>query len=116
MTRIEDLVRREFREAAMAQRVCRGCGRTDRWAAHHVVYAQEVRRRGGNEWDGRNAMRLCDRCHGKHHGPQRIALGRLSEANLDFAFELLGPFAYDYLRRRYTGDDPRLEDRLARAA
>lgn len=93
---------------------------------HHVVYEQHLRR----EWDGnadvrklwpryamlkndpRNLMDLCVGCHLGRFGHHRLSVKELSEDALDFAFELLGPKAYDYLRRRYAGDDPRLETRL----
>lgn len=37
----------------------------------------------------------------------------LTGENIAFAFTLLGEAAYDYLRRRYEGEDPRLELALA---
>jgi hypothetical protein len=79
---------------------------------HHVVYRQEVRREGGDVWDGRNALALCEGCHSSHHrrGDRVVPLTALRDENYDFARELLGGGrAYEYLRRRYAGEDPRLE-------
>lgn len=77
---------------------------------HHVVYQQEVARRGGDEWDSDNALRLCHSCHSSHHRRGRILpVSILRDENIKFAFTLLGAFAYDYLRRRYIEDDERLE-------
>lgn len=79
-------------------------------ALHHVVYRQHVRREGGDEWDPRNALPLCDSCHSRHHRRSRvIALSVLPASALEFASELLGAYAFDYLRRYYGGKDPRLE-------
>ena len=92
---------------------CRGTG--NRHHQHHAVYRQQVRRHGGDEWDPRNALLLCDSCHLRHHNrcPALPATVLRSE-NIAFAVELLGaPAAYEYLRRRYTGDDPRLEALIA---
>lgn len=102
-----------WRSQAAARCVC--CGSDDRLQLHHVIYAQNVRRAGGDPWDPRDSLTTCIRCHcGHHHGTKgRIALTLLRDENLDFAFELLGAAAYDYLRRHYAGDDPRLEERLA---
>ena len=77
---------------------------------HHVVYEQHVRANGGDRWDPRNALRLCVSCHSSHHHRGRVLpLVALRDANLQFAFELLGAGAYDYLRRYYRGPDPRLD-------
>jgi hypothetical protein len=83
----------------------------DRLAQHHVVYEQHVRNEGGDCHDGRNALCLCDSCHMSHHrrGTRVVPLEVLRDCNFEFAGELLGPAAYDYLRRRYVGEDPRLD-------
>jgi len=49
-------------------------------------------------------------CHGAHHGRSRtLSLAVLPDSAYSFAVEVLGAgAAYEYLRRRYTGDDPRL--------
>lgn len=99
---------------------CRRCptrlGRVD---LHHVVYEQHVRRAGGDVYDPRNGLTLCGVCHATHHGQLdrgKVALSVLRDENYDFAFELLGPAAYDYLRRHYSGEDPRLDALLQREA
>lgn len=77
---------------------------------HHVVYEQHVKREGGDRWDPRNALRLCVSCHSSHHRRGRVVpLVALRDENYEFAAELLGSAAYDYLRRRYAGEDPRLD-------
>ena len=82
---------------------------------HHVTYRQAVRRASGDEWDPRNAMTLCTSCHGHHQRGRVIPLTSLSAGALEFAVDLLGAGpAFEYLRRRYAGDDPRLESHLAR--
>lgn len=71
--------------------------------AHHVVYEQHVRRRGGDVADERNLIGLCYDCHRRHHN--RVAVLPLSvlpgEA-VDFAHELMGDAATDYFRRYYA--------------
>lgn len=92
--------------------LCALCGVRAR-ARHHVTYAQEVRRRGGDLYAQGNGLAICFRCHERHHSAAaRIALAVLPEAALDFAFALLGPYAHDYLARRYAGEDPRILIRL----
>jgi hypothetical protein len=55
-------------------------------------------------------MTLCQSHHRRHHlRTDVISLALLSDAAIEFAGELLGPAAYDYLRRRYGGDDPRVD-------
>lgn len=116
-----------------------GCIRPDclRRAAHrhHVVYEQELRRRWDSSpkvrkrWptypklknDVRNLVDICFNHHtgteGHHSGGRHtLPLEMLPDEAIEFAFELLGPFAYDYLRRRYAGEDPRLESHLATAS
>ncbi len=102
-----------FNEALWQLRTlrCPGCGRSDvtlaragvAARAHHVVYEQEVRRRGGALHDTRNAMGVCDPCHARHHDgtPWRLALSALTAEHHAFAAELLGDSAGDYLARRY---------------
>lgn len=101
----------KFRESARLQRSCQSCGATRvPWSAHHAVYLQHVRRAGGSAWARDNALRLCDDCHNGHHNRSRpVRATALTQANIDYAFDLLGQAAYDYLRRRYAGDDPRLD-------
>lgn len=106
-----DLDRREFHMEAAGQRICaqKGCRNTWPWHPHHVVYEQHCPE--GTKSDTRNCLRLCPDCHANHHGRARpILLTQLRDANYEFAFEVLGDAAYDYLRTRYDGDDPRLEE------
>jgi 5-methylcytosine-specific restriction endonuclease McrA len=95
----------EFQDAARAQLACMNpaCPRPSApWNAHHVVYAQHVRLEGGDEWDVRNAMRLCTDCHDRHHsGARRLAADVLPPAAVAFAHALLGERAIDYLRTYY---------------
>ncbi len=96
-----------------------GCPGRDghRLVLHHVVYRQKIRQLGGDQFDPRNALTVCDGCHTSHHrrGRYVLPLVCLSDESYAFAFELMGPAAYDYLRRRYSGDDPRLDDGLRKA-
>lgn len=81
---------------------------------HHAIYAQHVERAGGDLNDDRNLVPVAFSCHGAHHGRSRpFELGMLPDSVFAFALELLGPAAFDYLRRRYAGDDPRLEGLLS---
>jgi 5-methylcytosine-specific restriction endonuclease McrA len=79
---------------------------------HHVVYEQHVKHEGGNRFDPRNGMTLCQSCHGSHHGRSRvIPVSALSDGALEFATELFDGDAFTaalYLYRRYRGDDPRV--------
>lgn len=96
-----------------------GCERTTTEVdQHHVVYVQEIRRVGGDRWDDRNALQLCKACHSSHHrrGSRVVPLAVLRDEAYAFAEETLGAGpAYEYLRRRYAGDDPRLDALLVRA-
>lgn len=106
-----------FHEAAREQRICRqkGCRRNWPWHPHHVIYRQELEKLGITDravlWDRRNCLRLCPDCHMNHHGRAKpVLLTCLTDANYEFAFEVLGWRAYDYLRQKYDGEDPRLEE------
>lgn len=91
---------------------CRG--RRGRLRQHHVVYEQVVIREGGDKNDPANSITLCDGCHEAHHaaGPGKLKLTAIPTAAVEFAFRLLGARAYDLLKRRYAGEDPRLEKEL----
>jgi hypothetical protein len=102
-----------LRWASQRDVACVSCGAPDRLQLHHVVYAQEVRRRGGDAFDPRDSLTLCLPCHTRHHRllkEQTVDLKVLRDVNYEFAVELmgLGP-AYEYLRRRYCGTDERLD-------
>lgn len=94
--------------------VC-GCGRQ---AAHlhHVVYQQHIDVVARD--DPRNLVPVAFTCHGAHHGRSRpLSLHMLPASAFAFASEQLGAgYAYEYLRRRYSGDDLRLERLLEEAA
>lgn len=98
-----------WREEARSQRCCQhpDCERpTAPGFGHHVVYEQEVLRRGFPKYDIRNCLRLCQRCHFNHHyGPpeKRLPLSALRPSNVTYAREVLGDdFYIDYLTRRYA--------------
>ncbi len=87
---------------------------------HHVVYRQELRRvakSNGLDYealirDGRNLVPMRKSfCHANHHAraaPLRLAL--LPPCVYAFAAETLGTGpAYEFLRRRYAGEDARLD-------
>lgn len=107
---------------AKARCVC-GCGRRA-VHRHHVVYAQELVRRADTVADGhrllrdpRNLVDVANDCHGQHHARRRpLPLHVLSESVFEFAGEVLGPAAYGYLSRRYSGGDPRHDALLNIAA
>lgn len=114
--------------------VC-GCGQRSA-NMHHVVYAQKIRecvprlpfgygyeavaaasrQQGAMLKDRRNLVPVAFGCHADHHtGAKRLPLAVLPDSVFEFAFELLGPAAFDYLGRRYGGDDARLDALLAEA-
>lgn len=104
-----------FRAAAAQQNTCANpdC-LTPRahWHPHHVVYEQHVDRYGGDISDGRNALRVCMTCHGRHHKRiDTLPVSALTDENVEFAVELLGAaHASVYLGRYYCAadDDPRV--------
>jgi hypothetical protein len=105
-----------FRNEARYQRTCAVCDKPGRFVAHHVVYEQHLRNiglRGNALFDTRNALGTHSHCHtGKHHSAMgKIQTFRLRDENIEYAFEVLGPRAYDYLRRYYddSGEDPRIK-------
>lgn len=102
-----------FHAEARYQGACQNCGKMGgEWEAHHVVEQQELKRQKAPLHDTRCALRLCigpGSCHGGQHTIKRVQLTSLTDDNYEFAFEVLGTFAYDYLRRRYSGDDRRLD-------
>lgn len=106
--------RARFHDTARAQRVCAVTRVIGPWQAHHVIEAQEIKRRGGDIWDPRNALRLSVRAHERHTlAVRRVKLTELRDENLEFAFELMGAAAYVYLTRMYAGFDLRVELLLA---
>ena len=87
---------------------CVVCGKPNAHR-HHVIYAAEVIRRGGQEHDPANQLGLCHRHHHlQHSGHERVPLSLLRDENYVFAAELFGaPAAFEWLRRRYAGFDRR---------
>lgn len=82
---------------------CAACGKRGQTEIHHVVYAQAVKREGGDLWDPRNGICLDRECHAAHHARTRVlSMALLSPDARAFAHDLLGDFADDYLRRRYA--------------
>jgi hypothetical protein len=112
--------KRMFHDAARFQRTCAviGC-RTREFQAHHVIYEQHLKDNGLPRWDTQNALRLCPLHHGRHHkryvdrnGKSFVLETRvLTDANIDYAFAVLGPAAADYFRTYYADadEDPRIE-------
>lgn len=98
-----------FLRAARAQRCCQhpDCPNPRAfWRAHHVVYEQELRRLGRPIYDERNALRMCDHCHGRHHGISPLPLTALKPCHFEYAKEVLGDSYMDYLNRRYLTECP----------
>lgn len=83
------------------------------WEAHHVTYEKHVTALGFPKWNTDNVLRLCVKCHARHHS--RIAvlpLKMLRTENIEYAFRIMGERAFDYLQRQYAGADPRLRRML----
>jgi hypothetical protein len=93
--------------------VCAVCG-NPRITRHHVTYEQEVRNRRGFIFDPANRLPLCHAHHAGHHANDPLPLSIIPDAALEFAFELMGRYAYDYLRARYRGRDRRVDALLHR--
>jgi hypothetical protein len=115
---------RSFREEARFQRVCQLCGAPGPFHAHHVVDKKELEKKGlrGNDlYDTRNAMRLCEgldtkRCHFQFENRMvPITTEMLMDQHIEYAFEKLGAYAFDYLRQEYddSAEDPRIAAALA---
>jgi hypothetical protein len=83
---------------------CDGTAR--RLHEHHVVYQQHVVREGGDVADPRNALRLCERCHSRHHRRGAVLpLAALRKENIAYALELLDERTLDYFQRYYVVPD-----------
>ena len=93
-----------------------GCGKRAQ-VLHHAITQQEIRRNARGRdvrallGDQRNLVAVTDRCHGNHHSRARpYRLGMLPDSVFEFAAEVLGAGkAYNWLRRHYNGEDPRLD-------
>lgn len=112
------LGRESFRDEARYQAVCAVCQKPGPYQAHHVLYEQVLDRlglKGKALYDTRNALRICvegvTNCHSRHHWKLRaIKTVELTNDNIAYAFEKLGAYAADWLRRYYddTEPDPRI--------
>lgn len=112
--------KRRFKKGDLST-ICRNpkCERpTAPWDPHHVVYEQHVKNEGGDIFDPWNCLRLCRRCHERHHDRNpALPLTILRQNNIDFAAVLLGAArAYEYLTRRYSGSDDRVDRLIEEAA
>lgn len=114
-----------FRAEAAWQPCCAACGRVKGgWHAHHVVDKRILQDRcglsGDELYDTRNALRLCQevgsaevRCHFQHENYARLVRTReLTDDNIAYAFEVLGAYAFDYLRSEYDDSEP--DERIVR--
>lgn len=106
----EALAHREFVEAAREQRVCAVTGKSGPFDPHHVVEKSWLKREGLPLDDRRNALRLSPDVHANHTtGMEQVPQRCLTDANIEYAFEVMGVRATDYLARKYSGSDPRVE-------
>lgn len=100
----------EFKVEAAKQLQCAVTGdKGEDWHAHHVVEKAELKRLGIpklKRYDRRNALRLKASVH---LGLTEIPMRCLTDENLRYAFEVLGPRAISYLQDHYEGTDPRFE-------
>lgn len=83
------------------------------WQPHHVIYAQHIREiNAAVEYDTRDAMRLCLRCHGRQHNRKApVPTTAIRCETIEFAVELMGAGrALGYFERYYdtSQDDARL--------
>jgi predicted nucleic acid-binding Zn ribbon protein len=96
---------------------CAGCGSADRLSRHHVVFDQHVVAARGDRCDPANQLIVCWACHASLHAKRDLSVALLPDSVFTFAAELLGNGkAYNYLVRRYAGEDARLDALLAKAA
>jgi hypothetical protein len=108
-----------FRLEGRSQIVCAVCRRPGKpFHTHHVVDMAILKNRcglrGNALYDTRNALRLCQalgdpdcRCHFQHENYRRLVkTTELLDDNIEYAAEVLGEYAPDYLRREYDDSDP----------
>lgn len=106
-SRVQRSRRADFRDPS---EICRACGKGSGIQHHHVIFRQHIERVGGDCWHSDDALALCVQCHLGVAHTFHLPLTVLRDENYRFARDLLGPErAYEYLRRRYIGSDPRLE-------
>lgn len=73
---------------------------------HHVITRNHIEDYGGDIADPRDALGLCELHHSRHHKKKRrIRRSELRKENLEFARELMGPYADDHLARHYDMDN-----------
>lgn len=116
-----------FWNEARWQALCAVCEKPGAFHSHHVVDKATLKHRCGLSgdalYDTRNALRLCQemgsaerRCHFQHENSRRLVkTTELTDDNIEYAFEVLNDYAYDYLVREYdnlSDPDPRLDARL----
>jgi len=109
--------RRRFAEAAWRQRACAATfdardwvATGKNWEAHHVVEKRWLRGHRLPLWNERNALRLRPDVHRKHtNRSEIIELRLLTDDNIAYAFEIMGPAAEEYLERIYRGPDDRVQ-------
>lgn len=95
---------------ARSQGVCTICRRGGDFSAHHVVFRRWLKKNHKPLHDPRNARRLCPSCNLNFEARSiEFPLERLLDVNIDYAFEVMDAYAYDWLRQNYSGDDPRLD-------
>ena len=100
----EELARDAWHAATARDRTCAHCGQRGQLFGHHVVLARHVRAAGGDVWDLRNRLGVLHACHMAHHSgglDQRFDQTMLRQENIDFAYELLGDRAQEYLDKHY---------------
>lgn len=96
--------------------VCICCGRRA-VQNHHVTFRQQLRRLRVDAGAPESCVPVCLHCHARHHDgtPWKIPLAVIPDDRIQFALAAMGPACYDYLLRRYLGDDPRLESLISEA-
>lgn len=73
---------------------------------HHVVFKRHCP--PGRKYDATDGLPLCRQHHWTHHyGNEKLPAKALLPENLEFAREVLGPAADDYLARHYAAEDER---------
>lgn len=109
-TEEEHIAHRAFVDAARDQRVCAVSGKAGPFDPHHVIEQQWLKGEGLPVDDRRNALRLNPDVHANHTtGAAKVPQRCLTDANIEYAFEVMGVRATDYLARKYGGTDPRVE-------
>ena len=105
---------RSFYLEGQYQRVCAVCGSAGRFEVHHCLSKQRIKRvsvvahRSLLLYDRRNALRLCEGCHGRYtNRVMKINTKLLKDQNICFIYEVLGPAGRNLLEREYTGADRR---------